>query len=99
MEDLKIKGRIEKIIPGENGISKSGKEWANLQFVINTEAQYNPEVCFKLFGTPEKVENFKKFNKVGDNVIVSFNVSSREYNGKYYNDLSAWRVDKQDLPF
>ena len=46
-----------------------------------------------MFGE-EKCENLTKYNKVGDEVEVSFNVSSREFNGKYYHNLDAWKVFK-----
>ena len=42
----------------------------------------------------EHVDNFIKYNKVGDLVDVQFSISSREYNGNYYTDLRAFRVDK-----
>jgi len=96
MSDLKIKGKIVKILEVEKGTSKAGKEWQKINFIIDTGNQYNPEVCFQLFGT-EKVENFNKYNKVGQEVEVSFNVSSREYNGKYYHNLDAWKVFKSEV--
>lgn len=89
--NLTIKGRITKILELEKGTSQSGKEWQKQSFVIDTGDQYNPEVCFSIFGS-EKVENFNKYNKVGKEVEVSFNVSSREYNGKYFHNLDAWKV-------
>jgi len=93
MSDLKIKGRITKVLEVEKGTSKAGKEWQKMNFVIDTGNQFNPEVCFQLFGS-EKIENFKKYNKEGDEVEVDFNVSSREYNGKYFHNLDAWKVFK-----
>ena len=96
MSDLKIKGKIVKILEVEKGTSKAGKEWQKINFVIDTVNQYNPEICFQLFGT-EKVENFNKYNKVGQEVEVSFNVSSREFNGKYYHNLDAWKVFKSEV--
>jgi hypothetical protein len=93
MSELKIKGRITKVLPIENGTSKAGKEWQMMNFVIDTGQQFNPEVCFKLFGS-EKIEKFNQYNKEGDEVEVSFNVSSREFNGKYYHNLDAWKVFK-----
>lgn len=93
MSELKIKGKITKILDVEKGTSKAGKEWEKLNFVIDTGNEFNPEVCFQLFGT-EKVENFNKYNKVGDDVEVDFNVSSREFKGKYYHNLDAWKVFK-----
>jgi len=91
MSELKVKGKIVKILEVEKGTSKAGKEWKKLNFVIDTGSEYNPEVCFQLFGD-DKVENFQKYNKVGQEVEVAFNVSSREFNGKYYHNLDCWLI-------
>lgn len=93
MSDLKIKGTITNVLEVEKGTSKAGKEWQKQTFVIDTGAQYNPLIAFSLFGS-EKIENFAKYNKIGDSVEVSFNVSSREFNGKFYHNLDAWKVFK-----
>ena len=90
-EELKINGKIVKILEAESGTSKAGKSWIKQNFVIDTGAKYNPEVCFEVFGQ-EKVENLQKYNKVGQDVEVSFNISSREYNGKYFHNLAAWKI-------
>lgn len=91
MSDLKVTGKITSILDVETGTSKAGKEWQKQSFVIDTEAKFNPEVCFSLFG--EKIDLLTDL-KTGDEVEVSFNVSSREYNGKYYHNLDAWRINK-----
>jgi len=95
--ELKVKGRIVKVMPIESGVSKAQKDWKKQNFVIDTGEQYNPEICFQMFGA-EKCENLTKFNKVGDEVTVNFNVSSREFNGKYYHNLDAWMVKKIAAP-
>ena len=93
MSELKVKGKIIEILEVEKGTSKAGKEWQKQNFVIDTGAKYNPEVCFEVFGK-EKCENLQKYNKVGQDVEVHFNVSSREYNGRYFHNLDAWKIVK-----
>jgi len=85
--------KITKINEVESGTSKAGKEWKKVTFVGETEEQYNNLYAFELFGE-EKVDNFVKFNKVGDVVDVDFNVSTREWEGRYFTSLSAWKVFK-----
>ena len=107
MENLKIEGQLTKIMPIEKGTSKAGKEWQKQSFVIDTGAQYNPEVCFQLFGD-EKVKILENI-QINSKIQVLFNVSSKEYNGRYFHNLDAWAVNdlskKQppqetgDLPF
>jgi len=92
---LTITGTIQTVLDVEKGVSKADKAWSKINFVVDTAAEYNPLVCFQIFGD-EKVENFLKYNKVGDFVTVSFNISSREYNGKYFHNVDAWRVEKQE---
>jgi len=42
----------------------------------------------------EHVDNFIKYNKVGDEVEVEFTIRSQEYNGKIYNNLNHWKITK-----
>tara|TARA_B100000809_G_scaffold266834_1_gene332033 strand:- start:6130 stop:6489 length:360 start_codon:yes stop_codon:yes gene_type:complete len=88
---LAVKGRITKVLSIETGTSKAGKEWKKQSFVLDTGAQYNPEVCFSLFGD-EKVDMLRNYGE-GQEVEVAFNVSSREFNGKYYHNLDAWKIN------
>lgn len=90
-EQLKIKGQITSKLEVESGTSNAGKEWQKQSFVINTGAQYNPEVCFSLFGE-EKIAMLENHQE-GTEVEVSFNISSREFNGKYYHNLDAWKIE------
>jgi hypothetical protein len=88
---LAVKGRIKAILDVESGTSKAGKAWRKQSFVVDTGAQYNPDVCFGVFGD-DKLDMLSKFQE-GTEVEVSFNVSSREYNGKYYHNIDAWKID------
>jgi len=85
--------KITKVSDTQSGTSKAGKDWSKLTFVGETNEEYNNLYAFELFGQ-EKVENFNKFNKVGDIVNVEFNVNTREWEGRYFTSLSAWRIDK-----
>lgn len=84
-----ISGKIFKILPVEKGESKSGKEWKKQSIVLDTSDQYNPHVCLTLFG--DKTDLLKNY-KEGDNITCSINISSREYNGKWYNQLDCWSI-------
>jgi len=88
---LSIKGKITKKLEIESGTSKAGKEWKKQSFIIDTGSQYNPEICFQLFGE-DKIQILENYNE-GDKVDVSFNLSSREYNGRYFHNVDAWRVE------
>ena len=91
MNDLKFQGEITKISEVQEGVSQKGTNWKKLGFIITTKGEYQNDVYFTVFGE-EKVDNFMKYNKVGQMVEVSFNINCREYNDRYYTDLSAWKV-------
>lgn len=88
---LSLKGRIKSILPPESGTSKAGKAWRKQSFVVDTGAQYNPDVCFGVFGD-DKLDMLARFEP-GAEVEVSFNLSSREYNGRYYHNIDAWKIE------
>lgn len=60
------------------------------EFVIRTEGDYPQEVMFELI--KDKTSIIDKY-KQGDQVEVHFNIRGREYNGRYFVNLSAWKVD------
>lgn len=102
--ELKVQGKIVKLLDKITGQKKDGSgDWVKQSFVIDNGEQYNNLSAFEVFGD-EKVDNLNKYNKVGDEVNVSFNISCNEWKGKYYTSLSAWRIEKvetvpkQDLP-
>ena len=69
---------------------KEGKKWIKQTFLIDTGGDYNSKICFQLFGE-EKVKLIENY-QIGDKIEVFFNISSREYNNRYYHNIDAWRI-------
>ena len=88
---LQIKGKVQQILKPESGVSRAGKEWKKQEFVIETEEQFPRKICFTLFN--DKV-SLAEGIKEGEEVEVAFNVESREYNGKWFHNINAWKIDK-----
>lgn len=88
---LAVKGKIQQILKPESGVSRAGKEWNKQEFVIETEEQFPRKVCFTLFGDKTSLINGLS---AGEEVEVSFNLESREYNGKWFHNINAWKIDK-----
>lgn len=86
---MNIKGKVKAALPVESGTSKSGNAWQKCGFVITTEGQYPKDVAFTLFG-----DKVSLCPKVGEEVDVHFDLSSREYNGRWYSEITAYRVDR-----
>lgn len=93
---MKVQGKITKINEVTSGTSAAGKEWKKLSFLLETTEEYNNLYCFDVFGE-EKVDQFVKFNRVGQDVDVDFNVKTNEWKGKYFTSLGAWKIFKADV--
>lgn len=86
---MEIKGRIIAVMPVKTG-AKDGKSWASQDFVIETLEQYPKRCMFNVFGE----DKLKQFNiQQGGEYLVKFDINAREYNGRWYNDLRAWKVE------
>ena len=92
---MEVTGKITKVLDVVKGTTKEGKEWQKLIFILETDEQYNNLYAFEVFGD-EKVENFIKYNKEGNDVKVDFNVKTNEWQGKYFTSLQAWKVFKAE---
>jgi len=93
---LEISGVIKKVLPIEKGVTKKGDGWQKQSFIVANNDGYEGKeqiFCFEVFGE-EKVQNFNKFNKEGDNVKVDFNIGTNEWQGKYFTSLQSWKVSK-----
>lgn len=88
---LELEGKIIRKLNVQSGVSARGN-WSKQEFIIEyQEGNFPSQACFNVWGE-DKVKDLERF-QIGDSVKVSFNISSREYNGRWYTDLRAWRLD------
>ena len=89
---MDITGRIIAVLPERSGISqRSGSEWKAGSYVLETQEQYPKKICFDVFGA----DRIQQFNiQVGEMMTVSFDIDAHEYNGRWFNSIRAFRVDR-----
>ena len=88
---LELEGRIVRTLNVQNGSSARGP-WSKQEFIFEyQEGNFPTQVCMNVWGE-DKVRDLARHND-GDKVKVSFNLSSREYNGRWYTDVRAWRIE------
>lgn len=92
---LEITGKLIAKLDMQSGTSKTGNNWQKQEFVIETLDQYPQKICSNLWG--DKTDQLNQFN-IGDLIKVSFDLSSREFNGKWYTDVKAWRIEAAPAP-
>ena len=87
---LEIEGTLAQKLPVQSGNSARGP-WTKQEFILEfPDGNFTAKACFLAWGQ-EKVQDLGKY-QVGDKVKVSFNLKSREYNGRWYNDLQIWKI-------
>ena len=94
---MDIKGKLVKKLKQEAGTSKAGKSWESQTCLVDTGEEFNNIVAIKCFGE-KKINQMNKLRE-GDDVCISCNVYSREYKGKYYNQIDGyWFVNQNEDP-
>ena len=88
---MEITGKIIAVLPEQGGVSKNGNEWKKQEYVLETHDQYPKKVCFQLFGADRIAQ---AAIQPGEELTVSFDIESREYMGKWYTNINAWKVER-----
>ena len=93
---MEITGKIIVACEPRGGVSqRTGNNWKMQEFVLETQEQFPRKCMFSVFGE----DRLREFNiQVGEVVTVSFDIDAREYNGRWYNDIRAWRVQRGVVP-
>lgn len=89
---MEISGKCVAVLDLISGTSKAGKAFQKRDFVIETPGQYPKKICLQLFG-----DKVNECPNAGDEVKVSFDIESREWNGKWFTQLNAWKVERQGV--
>ena len=91
---MEIEGKIIAVIPAREGVSaRTGTAWKTQDYVIETHEQYPRRCCFNVFGT-DKIQLFNI--QVGEELRVSFDIDAHEYQGRWFNSIRAWKVERID---
>lgn len=91
---MEFEGKIIAILPMRKGVSQqSGSEWASQEYVIqeNKNEDYPRKMCFEVFGA-DRIARF--LIAKGEILKVSFDIDAREYQGRWYNTIRAWKVER-----
>lgn len=87
---MEITGKIIFDLQEQSGVSKAGNNWKKHEYVLETQETYPRKVKFDFFG--DKADQYKL--SVGKVYTVSFDIDSREYNGRWYTEARAWKAEE-----
>ncbi len=90
---MEVTGKIILALPEMSGTSKAGNAWKKREYVLETQEQYPKKVHFDFFG--ERADQYPL--SVGDTIRLSFDIESREYNGRWFTSIRGWKAEKVDV--
>lgn len=85
--DLAITGTVTQILPEQSGEGRNGP-WRKQEFILETEGKFPKPVCVVIWG--DNIESFGL--KEGETLTAHIDLQSREFNGRWYTDVKAWKV-------
>lgn len=89
---MDIKGKIIQKMEPVGGISKAGNQWKKQEYVLETLDSYPKKVKFDFFG--DRADQYPL--EVGDVITLSYDIESREFNGRWYTDIRGFKAMKED---
>jgi hypothetical protein len=86
---MELEGKIIQINSLQSGEGKNGT-WKKQDYIIETKSQYPKKVCITVWG--DKIDQFAL--QQNEDVTLSIELESREYNSRWYTDVRAWKVER-----
>lgn len=87
--DLQITGDVIDVLAEQSGTGRNGP-WRKQEFILETQGEYAKQVCIVQWG-----DNIDKFAvQQGETITAHVDIQSREYNGRWYTDVKAWKVER-----
>ena len=87
--DLFVQGKVVEILEEQSGEGRNGP-WRRRDFIMEMDDRFSRKVCISQWGDSIDTDSVS----VGETVKAFINLQSREYNGRWYTDVRAWRIDR-----
>ena len=85
---MQLSARLIQLLPLQSGVSRNG-EWKKQDIIVETDGQYPKKVCVSIWG--DRINESQL--QIGNLLNIDFDIESREYNGRWYTDVKAWKVE------
>jgi hypothetical protein len=90
---MQLNARLLQLLPLQSGTGKNG-QWKKQDIIVETEATYPKKVCISVWGDKIDTASFQP----GSLLKIDFDVESREFNGRWYTDIKAWKIESTGAP-
>lgn len=85
---MQLTAKLIQVLPAETGMGKNG-EWKKQNIIVETDGQYPKKVCITIWGDKANPAVLQE----GSMLAIDFDVESREFNGRWYTDVKAWKIE------
>ena len=86
---MQVKVKLVQLLPLQSGVGRNG-EWKKQDIIVETtDSQYPKKICVSIWGdkiNPAQLQS-------GNDLVIDFDVESREFNGRWYTDVKAWKIE------
>lgn len=87
---MQLTAKLIQLLPLQTGTGRNG-QWKKQDIIVETDGQYPKKICISVWG--EKIDESQL--KIGNRLKIDFDVESREYNGRWYTDVKAWKIEPE----
>ena len=91
---IKTTGKFIKKLELQKGTSKAGREWQKQSYIFEQQDKYNTLICVDVDETHDLKRKMFKDLELGKMYDVYINISSREWNGKYFTNINGWKIEE-----
>ena len=88
---MQLTAKLTQLLPIQTGTGKNG-EWKKQDIIVETDGQFPKKVCISIWG--DKINEGQL--QIGNLLKIDFDIESREYNGRWYTDIKAWKIEVAD---
>ena len=85
---MQLTAKLIQLLPLQTGTGKNG-QWKKQDIIVETDATYPKKICISIWG--DKID--ASLLQPGNNLKIDFDVESREFNGRWYTDVKAWKIE------
>lgn len=85
---MQLIAKLIQLLPVQTGTGKNG-QWKKQDIIVETDATYPKKICVSVWG--DKIDAGQL--QTGNQLKIDFDVESREYNGRWYTDVKAWKIE------
>ena len=90
---MQLTAKLVQLLPLQTGTGKNG-QWKKQDIIVETDATYPKKICVSIWG--DKIDASQL--QPGNSLKIDFDVESREFNGRWYTDVKAWKIESAGSP-